>query len=222
MSLSAAEQYLLELMNRARLNPAAEAARFGIDLNQDLAPGTISAAAKQVLAPNAMLELAATLHSQWMLDNDIFSHLGAGGSDPGQRIWAQGYNYQAYGENIAYVGSTGGIALQSAIGQINQNLFLSEIHRQNLMDGNFREVGVGGETGVFTAGGVDYIATMVTQDFGTSGSAHYLTGVAYNDINHDNFYSMGEGVGGVKFAIGGASTLTADAGGYALAASLAQ
>ena len=36
MTLSAAEQYLLELINRARLNPAAEAARYGIDLNAGL------------------------------------------------------------------------------------------------------------------------------------------------------------------------------------------
>src|SRR5258707_11440338 len=36
------EQYEVELINRARANPAAEAARYGIDLNEGLAPGTIS------------------------------------------------------------------------------------------------------------------------------------------------------------------------------------
>ncbi len=34
---SQAEQYLLELINRARLDPQAEADRFGIDLNENLA-----------------------------------------------------------------------------------------------------------------------------------------------------------------------------------------
>ena len=52
---SAQEQLMLELINRARMNPAAEAARQGIDLNQGLAPGTISAAPKQVLAMNDLL-----------------------------------------------------------------------------------------------------------------------------------------------------------------------
>lgn len=35
------EQYLLELINRARADPGAEAARLGISLNQGLSPGTI-------------------------------------------------------------------------------------------------------------------------------------------------------------------------------------
>ena len=40
------EQYMLELINRARANPAAEAATYGIDLNEGLSAGTISSAAK--------------------------------------------------------------------------------------------------------------------------------------------------------------------------------
>ena len=221
MTLSNAEQYLLELMNRARLDPGAEAARFGIDLNKDLAPGTLTATAKQVLAPNALLETAATLHSQWMLAQDIFSHTGEGGSDPGQRITAQGYVWQTYGENIAFVGTTGSIVLETAIAQINQNLFLSAGHRENLMNGAFREVGLGAETGVFTSAGTDYNAEMVTEDFGTSGTARFLTGVAYSDANHDAFYSIGEGQAGVTFTAGGFSAQTQAAGGYALAAGTA-
>ena len=42
---TAYEQYFLELVNRARANPGGEAARLGIDLNQGLAAGTISATA---------------------------------------------------------------------------------------------------------------------------------------------------------------------------------
>jgi hypothetical protein len=52
MPLSAAEQYLLELINQARLDPLAKAASLGIDLNQGLAPGTLDRYAKQVLAHN--------------------------------------------------------------------------------------------------------------------------------------------------------------------------
>ena len=46
------EQYLLELINRGRADPAAEAARYGIDLNEGLSPGTISSDPKQPLAVN--------------------------------------------------------------------------------------------------------------------------------------------------------------------------
>src|SRR4051812_35771389 len=66
------EQYMLELLNRARANPAVEAARYGIDLNEGLSAGTISTVAKQPLAMNAYVVDAARGHSQWMIDNDVF------------------------------------------------------------------------------------------------------------------------------------------------------
>ena len=39
MSLTAAEQYLLELINRARLDPVAESQRYGLTLNAGLPAG---------------------------------------------------------------------------------------------------------------------------------------------------------------------------------------
>ena len=54
------EQYMLELMNRARANPSAEAARYGIDLNEGLPAGTISAAPKLRAKPSS--PLAQNLH----------------------------------------------------------------------------------------------------------------------------------------------------------------
>ncbi|NCO16169.1 MAG: CAP domain-containing protein [Alphaproteobacteria bacterium] len=44
-----------------------------------MAPGTITASAKQVLAPNAALDRAAEAHALWMLDTDTVSHSGATG-----------------------------------------------------------------------------------------------------------------------------------------------
>ena len=57
----------------------------------------------------------------------------------------------------------------------------------------FKEIGVGATAGRF--GG--YNSLMVTQNFAPSGSATFVTGVAYNDANGDNFYSIGEGQGGI-------------------------
>src|SRR5437762_4945728 len=70
------EQYIIELINRARANPAAEAARYGIDLNEGLAAGTISNDARQPLAVNPYLVDSARKHSKWMIDTDTFSHIG--------------------------------------------------------------------------------------------------------------------------------------------------
>lgn len=62
------------------------AARFAIDLNEGLPPGTISAESKQVLAMSDLLQNSAEFHSQWMIENATFDTIGAEGSDPGQRM----------------------------------------------------------------------------------------------------------------------------------------
>ncbi len=125
---TAREQLILELMNRARMDPAGEAQRYGIALNQGLSPGTIDASAKQVLAFNPFLNGAADTHSGWMLSADVFSHSGPGGNSPGDRMKAAGYNFTGswtWGENIAWSGSTGSLNGDAAAAQHHQNLFLT-------------------------------------------------------------------------------------------------
>ena len=217
MALSAAEQYLLELINRARLDPAGEAARFGLGLNAGLQAGQLGAQARQVLAPNALLENAAIGHSQWMLGADVFSHTGSGGSSPFGRIAAQGYGYSSAGENISWRGTTGVINLEAAIGQQHQDLFLSPGHRTNILGDSYREIGIAQERGAFTSGSTTYDSSMLTEVFGRSGDRVFLTGVAYADSNRDGFYSIGEGRAGVSFVAQGVTGATATAGGYALA-----
>jgi Ca2+-binding RTX toxin-like protein len=215
MSLSAAEQYLLELMNRARLNPVAEAALMGIGLNDGLAQGAISRGAKQVLAPNALLEAAATGHSLFMLQSDVFSHTGKDGTVPSARITAQGYDWVMNGENIALISSSDQITLAGSIEALNRDLFLSAEHRVNLMKTSFQEVGLGAELGLFTEDGTTLNAAMLTEDFGTLDAGSILTGVAYRDLDANHFYSMGEGQEGIRFSVAGHTATTASAGGYA-------
>ncbi len=224
MTLTANEQYFLELVNRARLDPSGEAARFGIDLNEGLAPGTLNGTAKQVLAPNALLDTAAEIHSAWMIQTDIFSHTGAGGSDPGQRMTSAGYAFTGswtWGENIAWTGTTGTLNLAAAIDAHHRGLFLSHGHRENIENGAFREIGIAQVAGQFTSGGTTYNASMATQDFAKSGTAVFLTGVVYSDADTNQFYSIGEGVAGTSFTIGAAATASQAAGGYALATTAA-
>lgn len=224
MTLTANEQFFLELVNRARLDPLAEAALQGIDLNQNLAPGTLNGSAKQVLAPNALLDLAAEAHSAWMLQTDIFSHTGVNGSDPGQRMTTAGYQFTGswtWGENIAWSGTTGTIDLAAAISGHHRGLFLSSGHRVNILNDSFREVGIAQVGGQFTANGTTYNASLATQAFATSGASAFLTGVVYSDSNGDKFYSIGEAGPATTFAIGGASDISEAAGGYALATTAA-
>lgn len=216
--MTSAEQYLLESINRARLDPVGEARRFGIDLNQGLEPGRLDGSARQPLAPNALLNEAAARHSLWMLENDVFSHTGAQGSSAGDRMMKAGYVFEgswSWGENLSWSGSTGAVSLDTEIGQQHRDLFLSPGHRVNILQGFFAEVGLAQEAGKFTDG-LTYNASMVTENFARSGAKLFLTGVVYTDRDKDNFYSIGEGVGGTGIRAGATTTSSAAAGGYAL------
>ena len=221
---TAHEQYMLELTNRARQNPLAEAARYNFDLNEGLQPGTISAEAKQPLAFNFDLIEASRDHSQWMLDNETFDHVGVNGSRAGDRIVAAGYELTGswtWGENLALQQySTNTPDLTAFIELQHESLLESAGHRENIMNGDFREIGIGSLTGEYEA----LNAFMTTQNFAASGSSVFLTGVAFDDSEiDDDFYSVGEGLGNIKVEAVRQSdnqafaTTTMDAGGYQLA-----
>ena len=227
---TAYEQYLVELINRGRADPTAEATRYGTDLNEGLTPGRISTTPKQPLAINPLLTDAARKHSQWMIDNDIFSH-NEGSLDPEDRMRAAGYPFDlpwTWGENIGWSGSTGSIDVAQTTAEIHRDLYVDSTvsgrgHRLNLMNNSFREIGGGVINGAFTTGPT-YNAVMVTEDFASSGNGVFLTGVAYSDgVTNDDFYTPGEGLGGVLVravrASDGAAfqSTTWASGGYSLA-----
>lgn len=221
------EQLLLELMNRARLDPAGEAARLGIGLNDGLAAGTLTATPKQPLAGNSPLVTAARNHSQFMINTDKFNHQGIGDGTPTSRMQAAGYSFTgswSNGENIAWVGTTGTPNILNSVFAINDNLFRSPHHRENVLEGYFREAGTGVVSGPFATGGTTYNAIMATENFATSGSKYFVTGVAINDTNGNNYYDVGEARANVtvRVSTGGAasgSDVTEAAGGYAAAVS---
>jgi serralysin len=230
---TAQDQLMLELVNRARANPQAEADRLlGGNLNEGLAPGTISTVAKQPLAFNLNLNAAANGHSQWMLDNDIFSHTGANGSSPGTRMANAGYPFTGAwgrGENLAWNGTTGTPDFTQFVIDNHNNLFIDDGvtgrgHRLNLMNVSYREVGISSLQGLFTtSSGNTYNAVMSTQDFAySSNRGPFLTGVVYTDaVTNDNFYTVGEGLGSVTVTASNSSntvsTTTWGSGGYTLA-----
>ncbi|MGB7274298.1 MAG: CAP domain-containing protein, partial [Geitlerinemataceae cyanobacterium] len=232
---TAQDQLMLEMVNRARENPQAEADRLlGGDLNEGLASGTISTAAKQPLAFNLNLNAAAEGHSQWMLDNNVFSHTGANGSSSGTRMADAGYPFTGgwgRGENLAWKGTTGSVNFTQFVINNHDNLFVDDGvagrgHRKNLMNASYREVGISSLEGPFTtSSGRTYNSVMSTQDFAySSNRGPFLTGVAYTDaVTDDDFYTVGEGLGGVTVTAvdtsnpsNTASTTTWSSGGYTL------
>ena len=70
-----------------------------------------------------------------MLENNYFSHTGLNGSSPGQRISAEGYNWQTYGENIAKG--------QTSESQVLNAWVNSPGHQANNVNPNFEDFGLG-------------------------------------------------------------------------------
>jgi hypothetical protein len=217
---TAQEVLVLELVNRARANPEAEATRLGIGLNDGITGTPITATPKQPLAHNLLLIKSSRRHSQWMLDADVFSHTGENNSTPHERMVAAGYQFTGSwmsGENIAWSGTTASsINLTTYAASQHDGLFKSPGHRVNILNDNFRELGVGQQQGYFMQDGRNYLSSMLTENFARSGTNYFLTGVVYEDKNSNNFYDVGEGLSGVSITISGKSHPVFATGAYAI------
>lgn len=229
---TALAQYELELINRARANPSAEAARYGIDLNAGLEPGTISTQDKQPLAFNPALLQAAVDYNRLIAANSARGHV-FGGTTVTERAAAAGYTGVATAENVAREWNSVPVRLDTAFADgAHANLFVDELsttkgHRLVILGENFREAGISFEqTSNFTSAGPSFpFAAYLTVDFGIQNASTFLTGVVFNDIvRFDNFYTPGEGLGDVTIkvfdtqtgALRGSTTSYAS-GGYSLA-----
>lgn len=84
---------------------------------------------------NNQLAQAASKHSLDMNSKRYFSHDSRDGTTPGQRIKAAGYNWRAYGENIAYNNTDEKGVVQGWL--------KSEGHCKSIMSPLFKEMGAG-------------------------------------------------------------------------------
>ncbi len=229
------EQLYLEMVNRSRANPTAEGVRlanttdpdllfayayFGVNLSLMQAEFATNIAVPP-LAMNAALLTSARLHSGDMYTNKFQGHVGSDGSTLGDRLTAVGYAYRSGGENVyssaksVLHGHAGFNVDWGTNGPSVGGMQDPAGHRENIHSPNFREVGMGVVDG--TNGG--YGPQFITQDFGSQLAATPLiTGVAFYDFNGNNFYDLGEGIGGVTVSVSNASyyAVTADSGGYAV------
>ena len=104
------------------------------------------------------LEKAARTHSKEMIDKDYFSHNSYSGESSGDCLTRFGYRWWASGENIA-----SGAGSQSKPEDRLEAWMKSPGHKKNILDKNFRKVGVGSARGNFEG----YEQTLYTVDFGT-------------------------------------------------------
>src|SRR5262245_20138233 len=250
MASSNLEQYILELINEARMDPLANASRYitnyapltssqsNIQQNFDFwnVNGTALLSAfsalptSQPLAWNDSLANAARTHDQAMIAANQQSHQLPGEPDPGARMAAAGYatagtfywgeNIFAKGEDALHIHAgfmvdwgNGPNGMQSPPGHRN-NIMGIDVDPNQPIASNFREVGIGI---LETAPQSNVGPEVVTQDFGGR-LIHdvFVLGVAYNDTDNNDFYSMGEGLGTLNVAVGANNVTSFASGGYTL------
>ena len=186
------------------------------------------------LSMNASLLAAARRHSLDMFENTFQQHSGSDGTTTSQRLEAAGYvPRSASGENIFAFGDTtehvhaaldvdwGTSASGGTVGGMQD----PPGHRLSIHNPTYREVGIGilmgTKTGVSPFGGTERTVgpLIATQDFGVlQNSSAFVNGVAYYDLNGNEFYDVGEGIGGLRVDVSGSGffALTAESGGYSV------
>ena len=118
---AAAELEIVQLTNEAR----AQGRNCGGRAFAPVAP----------LVMTPALRCAARAHSQDMIDRKFFDHTNPSGESVVERVARTGYRARNWGENIAAGGATARQALDQWLGSVG--------HCRNLMDGNYRQIGVG-------------------------------------------------------------------------------
>ncbi|WP_235962793.1 CAP domain-containing protein, partial [Jannaschia marina] len=147
------------------MTPATELERYFVSLVN-------AARAEEGLAPLRVelnMNRAADAHSDWMGGTDTFSHTGAGGSRPSDRLRDANYDLRAPSrvtENIAAVSIQGADDFRDEVQRLHQNLMNSPGHYANLMDPDVTSIGLGLSEGRLTyESGANLPTLFVTQKF---------------------------------------------------------
>ncbi|HLX60720.1 MAG TPA: CAP domain-containing protein [Planctomycetota bacterium] len=222
------ETLILELMNRFRADPKAEALRIapagaatmtysgkGVDWKMFVEEMNELKAAPPLVFNLELLD-ASRKHAYYMIQNEL-THVedpnkpAFYGAGFGERCKNSGYKGFAGGENAFrdpgnVKNSHKGFITDSGEGP--GGMQPGRGHRMNMINAGYKEVG-----GSAVPHGKGF---SVVHDFG-SRKVRMAGGVIYMDKDGDNFYSIGEGIGGVTIkSSDGASTATWKSGAFEL------
>lgn len=231
------EQLYVELINRARADAAAEAQYlmntgdsfvddavkfFNVDLDLMAEQFADLEQSLPPLAINTRLQDAAYGHALDQFQNVFQSHTSSKGDSIADRATAAGYFWRGIAENTyAYARSIehGHAGFQIDWGFGPGGMQDPPGHRLNIHSADFREIGVGVIFGQNSSGDDTVGPINVVQNFGIQfNDVPILTGVAFDDLDGDNFYDVGEGLGGVEIRVddGFFYAVTTDSGGYSI------
>ncbi|MEX0305437.1 MAG: CAP domain-containing protein [Leisingera sp.] len=156
-------------------------------------------------------------HSEWMLQQDVFSHTGAGGSSAGDRMADAGFVFSGswtWAENIAWQSERGAPGLADDVINLHNSLMNSPGHRANILSASVEVIGIGIEQGNFNG----WDAVMVTQNFArTSAPVQLDTGGSGGGSGGGTGATSGDDIltltsAGSLDGLGGNDTLTGSSG----------
>jgi len=224
------ETYLLELINRFRADPVAEAGRVapggdaikgymgrGVDWEMFKTEMKALKPSPPVVMNLDLLD-ASRKHSHYMILNDL-THVedpakpGFVAADMMERIKLAGYkNLQLIGENCFRDSSNPLHSHSAFIVDFGDGgaggMQLKRGHRMNMINPAFREVG---------PSALPHKNLSVTHEFGSRKAGRLAGGVVYFDKNNNQFYDVGEGVSGVRISSSDGSNVSAwKSGGFTL------
>jgi len=242
------ESELLVLINQARENPLAMATSLGMDTDQILQDfpelRDILIDGLPPLTFNRNLYAAGTAYIQEMID---IIEEGSGKLPPGSpwhppqwydytfddpyyddRICEHGYLPLVTGETIRLLESYSSLELEPAQAAriLFEAIFKDELNpdreeERNILNPIFKEVGISLGAINFSQGEeLTSIYHLLVCDFGAPITEQdpSLTGIVYEDLDQDGFYSPGEGIPGIAISIEGVDTVlnlaTNQAGGF--------
>ncbi len=230
------EQQMTWLMNRARTNPTREGiwlatmndpdvdgARDYFDVNLDVLQDEFSTIqAKPPAAFDVRLYQAARAHSDYLVANDSQNHDGQL-----DRVVDAGFAYLSYRGNVfSYTrsGIHGHAGFNIDWGEGDAGMQSGRGHRQAIMsiDGDYTNVGLSVVAEADPATGVGPLVTTGNYCLAnTSQTNHFnrfLVGTVWRDLNANDQYDPGEGMGGISVRPdrGAYHAVTADSGGYAM------
>jgi len=146
------EFYMLDLINQERAANGRDPLKLEQNLNQ-----------------------SAEDHSLWMIDSNIFSHTGAGGSSSKDRMEDANFNFSGSwrsGENIGFQSERGAAGWFDDVEDIHGRLMQSSGHRANILNSDFEYIGIGIEYGNHDG----YNGVMITQNFAKTSAPVILDG----------------------------------------------
>ena len=132
-----------------------------------------SQAGLATLSTNGQLESAASAKAADMFLNQYFAHTSPQGKTPWDFIGATGYSYVYGGENLA-IGYTDA-------GELHNAWMNSPSHRENIMNPNFREIGIASASGDYEGSPT----TIVVQMFGSTNSSQPVANINEESVSGD-------------------------------------